>query len=127
MPTRRQIEQGRTRRVKTAPDLTQVLRGSLFERRRRCGVPTCHCAEGQGHPTTCVGVALSGGKNVQITVPPELVPVVRQWTENYKKLWQLIEDVSALNRELLRERLLDPAAPSETAAGRRAKQSRKGA
>lgn len=77
---------------------------------------------------TCVGVALPGGKNVQVTVPPELVPVVRGWTENYKKLWQVIEDVSAINRDLLRERLLDPAPPPRVAAGKRAKHpSRKGA
>lgn len=76
---------------------------------------------------TCVGVALPGGKNVQVTVPPELVPVVRQWTENYKKLWQMIEDVSTINRELLRGRLLDPALP-DLAAGKRSKRSsRKGA
>jgi len=122
MPTRRQLEQSRTRRAKKAPDLTQVLRGSLFERRTRCGQPTCHCAADEGHAMTCVGVALPGGKNVQVTVPPELVPVVRQWTENYKNLWQLIEDVSAINRELLRGRLLDPPSPG-AAAGKRAKHS----
>jgi len=108
MTTRNQLEQRRARLIKSAPDLTQLLRGSLFERRTRCGVPSCHCASGEGHPVTCVGVAMSGGKNVQVTVPPDLVPLVRQWTENYKKLWQLIEDISAVNRELLRERLLDP-------------------
>jgi hypothetical protein len=122
MPTRRQLEQSRTRRIESAPDLTQVLRGSLFERRTRCGGLNCHCATGQGHPVTCVGVALPGGKNVQVTVPPELVPVVRQWTENYKKLWQMIEDVSSINRELLRGRLLDPTPPG-IAAGKRAKHS----
>lgn len=126
MPTRRQLEQSRSRRIKSAPDLTQVLRGSLFERRTRCGGPTCHCATGQGHPVTCVGVALPGGKNIQVTVPPGLLAIVRQWTENYKKLWQMIEDVSAINRELLRRRLLNP--PPGAAVGKRAKHSsRKGA
>src|SRR3972149_10763321 len=108
MSTRNQFEQRRARLIKSAPDLTQLLRGSLFERRTRCGVPSCHCASGEGHPVTCVGVAMSGGKNVQVTVPPDLAPRARQWTEDYQKLWQLIEDVSAINRELLRERLLDP-------------------
>ncbi len=108
-PIRRQLEQQRQRRVKSAPDLTQVLRGSLFERRIRCGQPSCHCATGKGHAVTCVGVTLSGGKNVQVTVPAELVPVVQQWTENYRRLWDLIEDVSAVNRELLRARLVDSA------------------
>ncbi len=126
MSTRQQLEQQRTRRAQAAPDLTQVLRGSLFERNRRCGEPTCHCASGAGHSVVCVGVALPGGKNVQVTVPPELVSVVRQWTENYTKLWELIEDVSAVNRELLRGRLLEPL-PGATARKRAKRSSGKGA
>lgn len=106
---RRQLEKQRARLAEQAPDLTQVLRGSLFERTRRCGVATCHCANGDGHPVVCVGVTMPGGKSVQVTVPSELVPVVRQWTENYRRVWELIEGVSAVNRELLRERLVEPA------------------
>jgi hypothetical protein len=106
---KRQLEQQRARLAEQAPDLTQVLRGSLFERTRRCGVATCHCASGDGHPVVCVGVTMPGGKSVQVTVPSELVPVVRQWTENYRRVWELIEGVSAVNRELLRERLVEPA------------------
>ncbi len=109
VPSKRQLEQQRARLAEQAPDLTQVLRGSLFERTRRCGVPTCHCATGDGHPVVCVGVTMPGGKGMQVTVPSELVPVVRQWTENYRRVWELIEEVSAVNRELLRERLVEPA------------------
>jgi hypothetical protein len=107
--SKRQLEQQRARLAQQAPDLTQVLRGSLFERTRRCGVPTCHCATGDGHSVVCVGVMMPGGKSMQVTVPLELVPVVRQWTENYRRVWQLIEEVSSVNRELLRERLVEPA------------------
>lgn len=120
MPTKQQLEQRRARRAREVPDFTQVLRGSLFERRRRCGVPSCHCVTGNGHPVVCVGVTLPGGKNVQVTVPPELMPVVRQWTENYRRLWELVEDVSAINRELLRGRLVGPAT---TVRKRRSKRS----
>jgi hypothetical protein len=118
---RERLERSRSQRIQTAPDLSQVLRGSLFERHTRCGKPTCHCATSEGHPVTCVGVALPGGKNIQVTVPAHLVPVVRQWTENYKQLWQIIEDVSAINRELLRARLLGPV--SETVAPKSARRS----
>ena len=109
VPSKRQLEQQRARLAQQAPDLTQVLRGSLFERTRRCGVPSCHCATGEGHPVVCVGVTMARGKSVQVTVPFELVPVVRQWTENYRRVWELIEEVSAVNRELLRERLVESA------------------
>lgn len=122
MASRRQLEVQRARLARQAPDLTQVLRGSLFERSRRCGVPSCHCATGEGHPVVCVGVTMPGGKSMQVTVPFELVPVVRQWTENYRRIWELIEEVSSVNRELLRERLVEPA----EAAARKSSSKRPG-
>ena len=121
VPSKHRLEQQRARLAQQAPDLTQVLRGSLFERTRRCGVATCHCATGEGHPVVCVGVTMPGGKGMQVTVPSELVPVVRLWTENYRRVWELIEEVSAVNRELLRERLVEPA--EATARQRSSKRS----
>ena len=109
MNGRRELERQRDRFAKEVPDLTQVLRGSLFERKRRCGVPTCHCATGDGHPTVVVGVTMGRGKTIQVTVPPELVPTVRRWTETYRTLTEIIERISTANRELLRLRLVDPA------------------
>lgn len=104
--TRSQLHTRRRKLAQQAPDLAQLVRGSLFERTRRCGQPTCHCADGPGHTTTYLGVTLAGGKSVQITVPDEWLPIVKTWTENYARLAQITEEISAVNRELLRERLL---------------------
>jgi hypothetical protein len=104
--TRKQLEQRRAQLVRQAPELEHLLRGTLFERTRRCGRPTCHCAEGEGHRTSYVGVTLAVGKTEQVTVPADLLPVASEWIENYKRLCTLIEEVSAINRELLRRRLL---------------------
>ena len=111
---RESLEQKRHRLAASLPPLEQVLRGSLFRRFRRCGKPSCHCAQGQGHPVVCVGVSSAEGKTVQVSVPAELVPVARAWVRNYQRLWQHIEQVSALNRELLRLRWVDvPASPKK--------------
>lgn len=104
--TRKQLEHRRAQLVREAPELEYLLRGTLFERTRRCGRATCHCAVGEGHRTSYVGVTLAAGKAEQVTVPGELLPLASEWTENYKRLWTLIEEVSAINRELLRRRLL---------------------
>lgn len=104
--TRKQLEQRRAQLVRQAPELGHLLRGTLFERARRCGRPSCHCAQGEGHRTSYVGVTLAPGKAEQVTVPAELLPLASEWTDNYKRLWTLIEEVSAINRELLRRRLL---------------------
>lgn len=119
--TRSRLHARRRKLTQQAPDLAQLVRGSLFERTRRCGRPTCHCADGPGHTTTYLGVTLTGGKSVQITVPDEWLPVVKTWTDNYARLAQLIEEVSAINRELLRERLLSAPEQQPRLAPRRGK------
>jgi hypothetical protein len=70
---------------------------------------------------------LAAGKAEQVTVPGDLLPVASEWTENYKRLWTLIEEVSAINRELLRRRLLVgedgrvDGSPSRKRAGKKAR------
>jgi hypothetical protein len=115
--THRQLLERRARLRKQAPPLDQVVRGSLFSRSRRCGTPSCHCASGEGHTTTYLGVTLAPGRTVQVTVPADLLPVVRTWTENYDRLWKILEEISAINRELLRQRCPDTnlkAGPTRT-------------
>ena len=105
---RKSLETRRQRLLQTLPPLDQILRASLFQRRLRCGKPGCHCARGKGHPAIYLGVSLPGGKTRQITLPKELVPVAREWIRNYKRLWDFIEGVSDINREMLRQRLVEP-------------------
>ncbi len=108
MQRRRQLEQKRERLRSALPALGHVLRASLFQRHRRCGKSGCHCAQGEGHPAFYLGVSFAGGKTSQIFLPKELVPIAREWIRNYDRLWQFIEDVSAVNRELLRQRWVEP-------------------
>jgi hypothetical protein len=90
------------------PPFTDILRGSFFERTLRCGKPSCRCATGKGHRVAYVSVTFPGGRTQQLTVPRYLVPVVRRWIANYQRWRRAIEQVSAINRRLLHERLLPP-------------------
>jgi hypothetical protein len=108
MQRRRRLEQKRERLRSSLPALEHVLRASLFQRHRRCGKPGCHCAEGAGHPAFYLSVSFAGGKTSQVSLPKELVPVAREWIRNYSRLWEFIEQVSAVNRELLRQRWVEP-------------------
>jgi len=88
------------------PAFAQIVRGSLVTRYRRCGKPTCHCAQGRGHgPAHYLVVTLKPGKTEQILLSPEMLPVARQFLDNYKRWWAALEKVSAVNRRLLRLRV----------------------
>ncbi len=88
------------------PSFAQIVRGSLVTRYRRCGKPTCHCLKSRGHgPAHYLVVTLKPGKTEQILLSEEMLPVARQFLDNYKRWWAALEKVSAVNRRLLRLRV----------------------
>jgi len=115
MDSRKALLLQRERLIGKLPSLSEVIRGSLIERRLRCGKAHCHCAEGEGHHVWYLTVTFAGGRTEQVTVPEIWVPTVRGWLRNYERWWEILEEVSAINRELLRKRWLG----RETHQGRR--------
>lgn len=94
----------RQRLLGKLPPLDEVMRGSLIERRVRCGKSSCRCANGELHEAVYLSVTHRGGRTEQISVPRELVAQVRQAIAIYDQWWEVLEQVSAVNRELLRQR-----------------------
>jgi hypothetical protein len=100
--TRRQIAAAHQKLARQAPALTEVLRGSLFERTVRHSSGCPKCARGEGHPLWVLHVVYPGGKTRQLSLRPAQVPQVRRWLDNYRQLKQTLEEISELNQQLLR-------------------------
>jgi hypothetical protein len=80
-----------------------IIRGTLLDRRRRCGNPKCHCAKGEGHPA--LYLVLSDGKRQrQLYVPKEWHDRVRQWVDNHHKVRDLIKEISEIHWERIKRR-----------------------
>ena len=96
----------RSRRDRLAADLPQAgqfLAGSLVEQRRRCGKEGCRCARGELHgPYAYLAVA---GRMVY--VPAVLAAEVRGRLQDSARLREALEEISAINLELLARRELD--------------------
>ena len=107
---RRWLER-RRRIVEKLPPLEEVLRGSVIVRSLRCGKSSCHCAEGEGHPATYLSVTLAGGRTEQISLPAALIPVAERGVATYHAWWAAIEQLSAINRDLIRQRRQQPSRP----------------
>lgn len=87
------------------PSLTATLRGSLIERFKRCGRPGCKCAHGIGHgPKVYLSVSVPKARPVMVYVPQEQRSKVEQFVANYRKARQLLDEIAAINLELLRRR-----------------------
>jgi hypothetical protein len=91
--------------LRKLPPLDAVLRGSLIERYKRCGKPGCKCAEGPGHgPKYYLSVSFPGERPQMDYVPQEDVEATRMLVANFHEIRAGLEEVCAINRELLRRR-----------------------
>lgn len=80
-----------------------LIKGSLVINRRRCGKPGCRCAEGERHESLAFTYKRAG-KSVLVHIPESLEPVARQAQNDYRKLKALVDKLSALNVEWLKDK-----------------------
>jgi hypothetical protein len=91
--------------LRKLPPLGALLRGSLIERYKRCGKPGCKCAEGPGHgPKYYLSVSFPGERPQMDYVPQENLEATRTLVANFHQVRTRLEEVCAINRELLRRR-----------------------
>ncbi len=77
-----------------------VLAASLVTLRRACGNPNCRCARGQKH----LGHYLTWKVNAKTHtayVPVDLLPQVKQWTQEHRRLKQLVRHLTQLALALI--------------------------
>jgi len=80
-----------------------ILRGSLLVRRRVCGKAGCRCTRGKLHESLYL-VITEQGRTRQLYVPKDWELRVRRWVEDYHQARQLLEEVSRLHWNKVRER-----------------------
>ena len=92
--------------VHALPPLEQLIRGSLIETYKRCGRPSCHCVNGPGHgPKHYLSTIARTGERPRLGyVPNASYPQVAEFLGNYHKLQQMLNEICAINAELLRRR-----------------------
>jgi uncharacterized protein DUF6788 len=76
------------------------LPGSLALSHSRCGKPSCHCADGEGHPVWSLTFMLDGQKHVE-RMPPDWVSSVRQRVEQARQFKEAVAEIFTANAQLL--------------------------
>ena len=89
------------------PPLVDVMRGSLIERKVRCGKKNCRCATGEKHLSYCLST-LDKNKRTRLDyVPLPWVPVVRERLDKQRLAQTIITEIADINLELMRRREKD--------------------
>ena len=80
-----------------------LLRGSLVERGRTCGKPTCRCQQGQLHRSLYLATR-HNGRRALLYIPRALEETVRLWVQNGRALFQQLQDLNQLQLDQLLQR-----------------------
>jgi hypothetical protein len=88
--------------------LAPWIEGSLVSTSRFCGKKNCVCHQrGPKHPVVYV-TWKENGKTVSLYVPRKLETNVQRWVQNYRKLKELIREISDIQKQIIRLREDEP-------------------
>src|SRR4051794_26721859 len=92
--------------VRDMPSIERIVRGSLTETYKRCGRPNCRCADGLGHgPKRYLSTIARAGERPRLGyVPNAIYPQVAEFLANFRQLQVMLNEICAINAELLRRR-----------------------
>ena len=79
---------------------SDALPGSLALTHRRCGKPSCHCSDGEGHAIWSLTFMADGKKHVE-RIPDEWVEQIRPLVEEGREFKEAVAEVFASNAQLL--------------------------
>lgn len=84
--------------------LSPWMEGTVVSTERVCGKKNCIChTGGQKHAVMYV-TWKEAGKTISLYVPKAMEAEVRKWADNYKKLKELLREVSVIQRQMVRLR-----------------------
>ena len=86
---------------------TNIIRGSLIERYKRCGKSGCHCLQGRGHgPKFYLSTSFPKSRPIMVYVPLIYKRHVEMGLKNYRTAKNILEEISKINQELLKRKKL---------------------
>ena len=81
--------------------LGPLMRGTVVLLGSTCGNPRCKCARGEKHPQYYFSVNIDR-KTKTMYLRKEMRSKAEEYVKNYKLLWDIVEEMTLLNFELLK-------------------------
>src|ERR1700740_2101331 len=105
-PSSAALRKRRHQLVRSLPPIEQIVRGSLTETFKRGARPTCHCVDGPGHgPKRYLSTIARTGERPRLGYVPNAAHIqVAEFLANFRQLQEMLNEICAINAELLRRR-----------------------
>ena len=81
--------------------------GSIAMVPRKCGSPSCPCAQGVAKHQAMILCKKVNGRSVATYVPKALWSQVRAWNREHKKIKRVLKEISEINEQLIRNYVSD--------------------
>lgn len=95
------LQARRDARIKELANAKPMIQGSLCKVGTRCGNPNCRCARGEKH-TAHILTRKVRGKTRTNYVPVGMLEEVEAWAREYRRVKELMKEISQLNEQILR-------------------------
>ena len=95
------LEKQITARIAKLGQRKQFIVGSLVESKRKCGNKNCRCANGGELHSAHILTKREKGKTKTIYIPVDMVEEVGEWSQEYKKLKELISEIDQLSEKVI--------------------------
>jgi gluconate kinase len=105
-PSREPDLELRGKLIRSLGALREMLPGSFVERKRACGRPNCHCADGKELHSQYQISVLINGKPKALNIPAEFVEKVREKIEMRRRFEAAAATICGVNlKRFLKEKL----------------------
>lgn len=99
-----QLLDQRTALLEELSSLSHLIHGSWFERFSTCSRPNCSCHSGKRHGPRYYLVIQEQGHQRQKYVPNPQVAAAKKGIEQYRRLQEIVEEITRINLELMKEK-----------------------
>ncbi|MEW6237464.1 MAG: DUF6788 family protein [Candidatus Omnitrophota bacterium] len=97
----------RSRLLEELSTLSHLLRGSCLERFSTCSRPNCSCHTGLQHGPRAYLVVARDQSQRQVYISQTQVRAVRKGIQQYHRLLEIVDRITAINIQLMKGRVLD--------------------
>jgi hypothetical protein len=97
----------RDARLKKLAGVKPFIIGTVVEYEKVCGNPDCKCTRGDKHKAQHLTYKDENQKTVSVYIPADMLAEVKRWTEEYKILKDLLQQISDLQRNILRRHVAE--------------------
>ena len=95
------LEARRDSKLKKLASIGPILQGSITTVGVKCGNPDCKCTKGEKHTSNILTKKVNG-KTKSVYVPADMLEEAKKWTQEYKKLKELMKEISDYNEQILK-------------------------